>query len=309
MCKEKRHNILVTGGNGFIGNKFIKFVEQNQIGVKQVVRGEQNVAGKSIFRVSEINAETCWEGAFNNIDSILHLAGVAHNKSASDDYYRDVNTLGTLKMASEAANSGVKRFVFVSSIGVNGSFTDNSSFSELMNANPQNSYTKSKHIAEKGLFELSKKTGMEVVIVRPTLVYGKEAPGNFRMLKKLVSKAPILPFGLVNNKRSYISVDNLSDFLFECSINPLAANQLFVISEGGPVSTKEFTNAIAKGMRTKLRQLPVPVSLLTFFAKLIGKSKQVNQLTGDLDVDSSKARDLLSWTPPETMEQAMDKLK
>jgi nucleoside-diphosphate-sugar epimerase len=155
---------------------------------------------------------------------------------------------------------------------------------------------------------MSAQLSMELVIIRPPLVYGVGAPGNFGNLTKLISKLPFLPFGYVNNKRSFISVDNLSDFIFTCAAHPQAAGETFVISDGIDVSTKEFVNEIAVGLETKLYQLPIPLKLMRFVTKFFGKEKLTEQLFDNLQIDSSKAREFLDWAPPETMAEAMKKL-
>jgi nucleoside-diphosphate-sugar epimerase len=192
---------------------------------------------------------------------------------------------------------------------VNGHVTLEKPFSIFDEPKPLNSYTNSKYDAEIGLRKIAAETGLEVVIVRPTLVYGPNAPGNFGLLTKLVNKLPLLPFGLTNNKRDFIAVQNLADLLITCASHPNAAGHTFLASDMETVSIKQFTSAIAEGQGRKVFQLPIPVSLMRLAGKLMGKSAMVEQLVGNLQVDSSNLKEVLGWTPPYTMKQAMATLR
>nr|WP_010433957.1 NAD-dependent epimerase/dehydratase family protein [Vibrio cyclitrophicus]OEE21950.1 UDP-glucose 4-epimerase [Vibrio cyclitrophicus ZF14] len=297
--------ILITGATGFIGQHLIR-LNQN---FRCVVRSGEKHSFTDSYSVPTINASTEWVDCFQDVNSIIHLAGLAHNRAYTDDEYRAVNTEGALRLALKAAEAGVKRFVFVSSIGVNGSSSNNGSFSHCDSVNPHNAYTSSKYEAEVGLKKISKQTGLEVVIVRPTLVYGPNAPGNFRTLVKFVTKLPFLPFGLANNQRDFVAVQNLADLLVTCANHPNAAGHTFLASDFETVSIKEFSNAIGVGLGKKVVQLPLPASLMRFFGKATGKSAMIEQLYGDLKVDSSNIKEVLTWTPPFTMKQAMASLR
>ncbi|MUJ26403.1 NAD-dependent epimerase/dehydratase family protein [Aliivibrio fischeri] len=297
-------NMLITGASGFIGaslsSRLPSFVS--------VVRNSSEQISQSEFKIDELSSKTNWQGAFNQIDSIIHLAGLAHSHSFTNDDYQSVNVDGTLHLAREAAMAGVRRFVFVSSIGVNGISTKQVPFSVNSEPKPHNAYAQSKYDAEIGLKKIADETGLEIVIIRPTLVYGPNAPGNFGSLTRLVNRVPVLPFGLVNNKRDFISVQNLADLLVTCANHPKAAGHTFLASDGEAVSIKDFTYAIAKGLNKQLIQLPVPVWCMRFAGKLVGKSMMVEQLAGNLEVDSSNAQEVLGWIPPYTMQQAMHSL-
>ena len=294
-------NILLTGGTGFVGRELssCSFIK------KHVVRKGTVHPYSCVYGIESLNGTTDWSGAFIDIDTIIHLAGLAHSNSFSQYEYKSVNVEGTLHLASEAAKAGVKRFVFVSSAGVNGLSTNGSLFKPNSTPSPHNLYTQSKYNAEIGLNKISLETGLEVVIVRPTLVYGVNAPGNFGMLVKLIKYLPVLPFGLTANKRDFIAVHNLAHLLIACATHPNADGHIFLASDGVPVSTKEFTNAIGEGLGKTLLQLPVPVSLMNLVARLFGKSAMAGQLLGDLQVDSSNVQKILGWVPPYTMRQAM----
>jgi nucleoside-diphosphate-sugar epimerase len=214
---------------------------------------------------------------------------------------------GTINLALQAVESGVKRFIFISSIGVLGN-ASSKKFSETSPVMPHSSYAESKLQAELELINIASKTGLEVVIIRPVLVYGAGAPGNFGKLVSLVTKAPMLPFALCHNKRSFISVDNLVDFISVCIIHPKAKNEVFCISDGTDFSIREFTDGIAVGLNKGLIQLPIPVFLLKVLGKITQKSDQIEQLVGDLQIDSSKAKRLLGWNPPLSMAECLSKL-
>ncbi|WP_139709057.1 NAD-dependent epimerase/dehydratase family protein [Aeromonas allosaccharophila] len=300
--------VLLTGSMGFIG-KHVAIRNSESLKIVRVVRKSEPYDSTNIIVVNSIDSNVDWSGKINDIDAVIHLAGIAHAKNISNREYTEINTNGTLHLAVEAAKAGVKRFVFVSSIGVNGSFTNESLFTEQSIVKPHNSYAQSKYEAELGLKKIAEETGLEVVIVRPTLVYGFNAPGNFYLLTKLVNKIPVLPFGLVNNKRDFIAVQNLADLLITCATHPKAAGHTFLASDMDTVSIKQFTNAIADGLGKKLLQLPIPVSLIRLAGKLMGKTAMVEQLVGNLQVDSSNIIEVLDWTPPFTMKQAMATLR
>ncbi|HBB9957870.1 TPA: NAD-dependent epimerase/dehydratase family protein [Vibrio parahaemolyticus] len=295
---------LLTGASGFVGSQLSNRLE----GVKCVVRKNEKHSFSDFLEVESIDGLTEWGSNLDDVDTIIHLAGVAHTTTANIPYLRAVNYDGTLHLANDAVRAGVKRFVFVSSIGVNGAATYESPFEYDSLPNPHNAYAQSKYDAECGLKKIAEETGLEVVIVRPTLVYGLEAPGNFGMLTKLVSKLPFLPFGSTNNRRDFIAVQNLADLLVTCATHPDAAGHTFLASDGETVSIKQFTNAIADGLGKKVIQLPVPVSVMRLAGKLTGKSTMIEQLYGNLEVDSSNIKEVLGWTPPLTMKQAMSTL-
>ena len=306
-----KKNILITGSSGFIGRHLVKSLECNND--RDLILLSRRLDPEAPFLQLVASLESITEPVIEyEIDTVVHLAGIAHRSSvesnSTDDFFKKINTNATLNLAKVLSRKGLKRFVFVSSIGVNGTST-NAPFTDTTVPSPHTNYALSKYEAEEGLKTLSQELGFELVIIRPPLVYGLSAPGNFESLVKLVSKVPVLPFGFTNNLRSFISVDNLASFLSICVSHPKAAGEIFLISDGEDVSTKEFTNAIAKGLGRSLYQLPVPVNLMNFVAKLLGRGKQAEQLFGSLQVNSSKASELLGWKPSETMSQAMKKLK
>jgi nucleoside-diphosphate-sugar epimerase len=299
--------ILITVSYGFVGSTLT-----NKLKLVYTVIGHgrtgNNRSDPSEFFAININSQSSWKACLSGVNTIIHLAAVAHDKSNDPELINDVNVNGTINLAQQAVKSSVKRFIFISSIGVLGNSTL-TPFNERSPAGPHSSYAESKLQAESALLKIANESNMEVVIIRPVLVYGAGAPGNFGKLVNLVDRVPLLPFALCHNKRSFISVDNLVDFISVCIIHPKAKNQIFCISDGTDVSTREFTDGIAEGLNKGLIQLPIPVSIFRLLGKLTGKSHQIEQLIGDLQVDSSKARMLLDWAPPVSMAETFSKLR
>ena len=302
FCPE---SVLLTGSSGFIGSYVNQLLDcRCSIACRVIDSKSNNVRRVSISDIIESDSSSL----LNETQVVIHLANLAHATSYTSSELKFVNVDLTLNLARKAAKHKVKRFIYVSSIVVNGINCSNSLFSSKSQALPNTPYAKSKWDAEVGLKKIAAETDLEVVIVRPTLVYGPNAPGNFGMLTKLVNKLSLLPFGLTDNKRDFIAVQNLADLLITCANHPDAAGHTFLASDGETVSIKEFTNAIAKGLNKKLIQLPVPVSLMRLVARLVGKSAMAEQLLGNSQVDSSNAQEVLGWIPPYTMEQAMASL-
>ncbi|MEG3692856.1 NAD-dependent epimerase/dehydratase family protein [Vibrio coralliirubri] len=298
-------NMLLTGSTGFVGS----YLASEYCVYKHVVRRGESHNLRSVYTVESIDSTEGWDLAFEGVDVVVHLAGLAHSTKFSIEDYQEINTNGTLRLARKASEAGVKRLVFVSSIGVNGTATSSKPFEYVDEPCPHNSYSQSKFDAEVGLKKIAAETGLEVVIVRPALVYGPGAPGNFGALTRLVSKLPVLPFGLADNRRDFIALQNLADLLVTCASHPNASGHTFLASDLETVSIKEFTSAIGEGLGVKIVQLPIPVSLMRFVGKVTGKSAMIEQLYGDLQVDSSNIKEVLGWTPPLTMKQAMASLR
>ncbi len=229
--------------------------------------------------------------------------GADAKKGFAADYQR-VNVSGTLKLAQQAAHAGVRRFIFISSIGVNGNVSKRP-FSADGHPHPAEAYAQSKWQAEQALWEIQKQTGMEVVIIRPPLVYGPDAPGNFGSLVRWVEKGVPLPLGAIHNKRSLVGIDNLVDLIIRCIDHPAAANQVFLAGDGEDLSTTELLRGVGKAMGKPARLIPVPAGLLQFGATLLGKKAMAQRLLGSLQVDISKTCELLDWKPPYTVEEGL----
>tara|TARA_Y100000758_G_scaffold276990_1_gene222126 strand:- start:2396 stop:3109 length:714 start_codon:yes stop_codon:yes gene_type:complete len=218
--------------------------------------------------------------------------------------YRRVNVDGTLNLARQAAAAGVKRFVFISSIGVNGNVNTHPFTADDL-PNPAEHYALSKWEAEQGLWQMQQETGMEVVIIRPPLVYGPGAPGNFGSLVRWVERGVPLPLGAVHNSRALVGIDNLVDLIVRCIDHPSAANQVFLAGDGEDLSTTGLLRGVAKAMGKRGILLPVPAGLLLFGATLLGRKAMAQRLLGSLQVDISKTCELLDWQPPYTVEEGL----
>jgi nucleoside-diphosphate-sugar epimerase len=303
--------LLVTGANGFVGNAVCKQAVNNG----HAVRGAFRIAGdvhNSIdpFVVSNINCLTEWGISLREVNAVVHLAARVHvmHDTEADPLaaFRAVNVEGTLNFARQAAAVGVRRFVFVSSVKVNGERTlPGRAFTEADASNPQDAYGQSKYEAEQGLRQLSADTGMEVVIIRPPLVYGPGAKANFAALMRVVQRGWPLPLGAVHNQRSLVALDNLVDFILTCIANPLAANQTFFVSDGQDLSTTDLVRSMARVAGVPARLLPVPVWVLNKGASFIGKGDGMQRLCGNLQVDISKAHSLLGWLPPVSVDEGL----
>jgi nucleoside-diphosphate-sugar epimerase len=260
--------------------------------------------------VGDINSSTNWLDALAGIDVVIHTAGCAHNMAKGGVAFKErvfeVNTLGTLNLARQSASTGVKRFIFLSSIGVNGSMTkDGSSFSETDNPCPSDNYSISKFKAECGLKKIAKDTRMEVVIIRPPLVYGLAAPGNFAKLLKIIRIKCPLPLGSVDNRRSFIGIDNLIDFISVCISHPNAANELFLISDGKDLSTHEFVLIMSNIIDIRLNIFSFPVSALKHLAFLLGAKGLYCKLCCNLQINDEKSHRILGWIPSVSVEEGL----
>jgi nucleoside-diphosphate-sugar epimerase len=260
--------------------------------------------------VGNNDAATKWLSLLQDVDSVIHLAARVHviRDSSSDPLaeFRSVNTEGTLNLARQAGEVGVRRFIFLSTIGVNGNSTlQGKVFAPTDTPSPYDPYSSSKYQAEIGLHSIAQSTGMEVVIIRPPLVYGANAPGNFGKLTRLVAKGLPFPLGSINNLRSFVGIDNLVDFIITCLEHPAAANETFLVSDGEDLSTPDLIRRMARAMNHPARLLPVPVWALQAGASLLGKGDAVQRLCGNLQVDISKARELLGWNPPFSADEGL----
>ncbi|EHK2858849.1 NAD-dependent epimerase/dehydratase family protein [Vibrio parahaemolyticus] len=297
--------ILVTGAGGFIGRELMEIIPD----AKAVSRNSLSQTFKNSIQIPTIDENTNWQGAFDDVSTIIHLAGLAHSHSSSLADYYSINVKGTLHLAREAVKAGVKRFVFVSSIGVNGKSTTNKPpFSHSSKEFPESPYAESKYEAEKGLRHIAEKSGLELVVVRPTLVYGVNAPGNFGALVKALKFLPFSPFGSIDNRRDFISVQNLADLLVTCANHPKAPGNTFFASDCSTVSLREFIDYISFGIGRNIIQLPIPEKLMRLVGDCLGKRALVEQLLDDLEVDATNLKEVLDWTPPFSMKQAMSKL-
>lgn len=309
----QRPGVLTTGGSGFVGKVLLqRLAEGARWAPRALVRRlpAQQLAGVDYRSFSELTAVDAVSGHFEQVDTVIHLASRVHvmHETAADPLaeFRRVNVEGTLSLARAAAHAGVRRFIFVSSVKVNGETTDGRQpFTADEAPAPSDPYGISKREAEDGLRQLAAQTGLEVVIVRPVLVYGPGVKANFRSMMNWLSKGVPLPFGAIHNKRSLVALDNLVDLLVTCIEHPAAANQTFLASDGHDLSTTELLQRLGKALGKPARLLPVPAAWLKGAATLAGKGGLAQRLCGSLQVDSDKARTLLGWQPPLDVDQAL----
>lgn len=314
-------NILVTGATGFIGQRLIEFLITSGHHVIAAVRQSSSRLPEQVKQIeigdlAEFSSTTLYDETLNSALAIcqvvVHLAARAHVISDTvvnrQKTFDEINVNASLKLAAMAAEQGVERFVFLSSIGVNGNQTKGTPFSEQDNPAPQEEYAVSKWRAEQALFNQTQSQTMSLVIIRPPLVYGANAPGNFGSLVKWVKRGIPLPLGAVHNQRSLIALDNLVSFIELCIASPKAADQIFVIADDEVVSTTKLLQAVASGMGRSARLLSVPVIWMSALLRFLGKPALVIRLFGSLTVNNQKAKTLLGWRPVTTMEQQLAKL-
>jgi nucleoside-diphosphate-sugar epimerase len=313
--------ILVTGATGFVGRALVSNLLPKGCQIRALVR-KTSVMPVEVDQVAvdlgEIEREGAIKGMFGDVDVVVHVAARVHlmqDQSANPlAEYRKLNRDATLILAGLAADAGVKRFVFLSSIKVNGEETFPQRRPCIFRPDdefiPTDPYSLSKYEAEQGLLALAKETGMEVVVIRPPLVYGPGVKANFDSMINWLRRGVPLPLGAINNKRSFVALDNLVSFIALCADrnqSPKAANQVFLISDGEDVSTTQLLHKVANALGKEPWLLPVPTGLMSFVARLIGKVDVANRLFGSLQVDSSKARNLLGWQPVITMDEQLNK--
>ena len=303
--------IVVTGANGFIGSALMAELSARGLSSRGTVsRSDATLPSCECVVVGDMNGSTDWHAALAGAAEVVHLAALTNTKHETvEDFFasfRSVNVDGTLNLARQASVAGIKRFVFISSVKVNGnSSPPGRAFTEVDAPNPQDAYGQTKHEVEQSLRQLSVDTAMEVVIIRPPLVYGLGAKANFAALMRTVQRGWPLPLGAVHNQRSFVALDNLVDFIVICITRPQAANQTFLVSDGRDLSTTELVRGMAEAARVPAHLLPVPVWALQAGASLLGNGYAVQRLCGNLQVDISKALSFLGWVPPLSVEEGL----
>lgn len=304
--------ILITGSNGFLGQYLCHFLAEQNYSILAQTRKAQTFAHPNINNINfdlNNNLDTV---DLSQVEVIIHCAGRAHvmNETAASplEAYRQTNVQGTLNLAKKAVQSGVKRFIYLSSIKVNGEQTTVQPFKPSDGVNTDDPYGLSKYEAEQVLLELSKQTGLEVVIIRPVLIYGPNVKANFKRMVGLASKKLPLPIGCLDNKRSMVSVYNLADLIHTCMTHPNANGEVFIASDQDDISVKQLFEKLASHQNNKLLMLPVPKSLIGFLASLVGNKAVASRLCSELVVDSSKNTQLLGWTAPYTVDASLEKM-
>lgn len=304
---------LITGVSGFVGRNLSKRMIDEGWQVRGTILASEippNITmGIEPIVIEPIGPNTNWKDALTGIDTVIHLAARVHimRETASDplEEFRITNTEGTVQLAKRASNAGVKRFVFMSTIGVNGNCSEKLKFTESCIPAPHNPYSISKWEAEKRLADISVKTGMEIVVIRAPLVYGPGNPGNFLSLMQIISKGLPLPFKSIVNLRSFLYVGNLADALTTCSTHPAAAGKTYLVSDGEDVSTPDLIRRVADALDKPARLIPFPPGLMRLAGRISSRTATVERLVGSLRVDCSRIRRELGWSPPFTMEQGL----
>ncbi|MES4612557.1 NAD-dependent epimerase/dehydratase family protein [Ewingella sp. CoE-038-23] len=303
--------ILITGATGFVGSNLFKTLEARNHHVVGTTRRGPEGESSNLINVGEISEKTDWSAVLQGCDTVVHTAGRAHilDDRAEDKLaeFRRVNCAATLKLAHDAQKAGVKHFIFISSIGVNGNKTEGKPFNELSTPQPTSDYAISKLEAEQALQSQFANSTMSITIIRPALICGENAPGNIRRLLKIVESGLPLPFKGLKNKRGMVSLDNVVSFVVACIENELAKNELFVLADKDAPSTEEIVKSFSLGMNKPSRVIWFPSSILGVLLTLVGKKSLYEQLYGSLEIDASKSTRLLNWQAPVTIFETMER--
>ncbi len=304
--------VLVTGATGFVGQTLCAALTQSGYVVRAAVRRDVEVligaSEKTI--IGDIGVASAWPEALTGVQAVVHLAArthILHAHQSESGLYADINAHATRRLASAAAQAGVRRFVFLSSVKVNGESSGKSAFTASDTPRPQDPYGESKWLGEWLLDEVASQTGMEAVVVRSPLVYGPGVRANFLRLMRWVDKGWPIPLGAVKNARSLVSVWNLCDFIALALSSPTAAGRTWMVSDGAGISTPELVCLIARAMKRRVRMVPIPVSALRACGALLGRRAEIERLCGSLVVDITPARRELGWSPPFTVSEGLER--
>ncbi|MCB0421693.1 MAG: SDR family oxidoreductase [Bdellovibrionales bacterium] len=308
--------VLITGAGGFVGQRLIPYLLTKEYSVIAAIRNanspQASTTSEKINTVvfPDISESTDWQPTLQGVDCIVHLMARVHvmNETEKDPLraFRKHNVESTMNLLKQAEACGVKRFLYVSSIKVNGEATNERPYTADDTPAPEDLYAHSKYEAEKALLDFSKSHNIEVVILRPPLMYGPGVKGNFRRLMKLVMTGLPLPFGSFKNKRSLLFVDNFISLIEVCLSHESAPQKIFLASDDHDLSTAELIALIGKSLSKSPHLIPFPVPFLTWAATLIGKSQEISRLSGSLQMNISSTKETLQWTPPFSVEQGLE---
>ena len=303
----------MTGASGFVGSTLCAYLIAKGHAVRGTVRTTSNkpLPGVDVRVVSDLSADTNWSEALVGINAVVHCAARVHvmNETSVDPLtaFREVNVKGTACLVKQAVDNAVRRFVYISSIKVNGEVTDGNPFRADDTPAPEDPYGISKWEAEQVLRSIADKTNLEIVIIRPPLIYGPGVSANFRRLMQGLMLGVPLPLGAINNSRSFVALDNLVDLIETCLDHPEAVDQTFLVSDGEDLSLKSLLQRTAVALGKPVRLIPIPVSVLGVMLRLLGRADFAQRLCGSLQVDISKTRDCLGWSPPVSVDDALRK--
>ncbi len=301
---------LITGSNGFVGSNLTKYLSSKDLKIITSSRKKYDSNGFKHFQITELNQFTNWRQILKGVKNIIHTAACVHqmSKSSSNDEkkFREVNTLGTINLFKQATKSKVERFIFLSTIGVCGSETIKQ-FNEKSPTNPKTLYAKSKLEAEKYLISLAKESKTKLIIIRPPMIIGPGAPGNFDKLVNAINRNLPLPLKSVEfNKKSFLSITNLNDFIYRFLSTEYFKNDLFVLADSQYYSTSYFVELLCHSLKKKNILVPFPPSLLKKLLQIIGKEELSIKLLSNMQIDSSYARKSLEWNPPISTETELE---
>ena len=300
--------ILVTGASGFVGKPLCEALTQAGYSIRTVTRDMTLADSNKVVYIESIGSQTDWTEALKGVDTVIHLAARAHVIREREEHplivFKEINTFGTFKLAEQSVAGGVKRFIFLSSIAVNGEVTQEP-FNIDSKPSPVSPYGISKFEAENGLQDICKDSKMDLVILRPPLIYGPAAKGNIERLILLIQKGLPLPFGCIENKRTILYVKNLIDLILNIVSKKEKINDTFLVADCESISTKELTQNFASILNPNLLLIPVPIPVLKLLGLLFGKSDEIKRLTGNLEIDISFLHEKLGWTPPYSTHQGL----
>jgi UDP-glucose 4-epimerase len=303
--KDGQLVVLVTGANGFVGRNVVPVLTSNGMIVRQAMRKPSSDANTVI--IDDIGPQTNWEEALVGVDAVLHLAARVHHprEEHATEIYRSINTDGTLHLARCAAKAGVRQFIYLSTVLVNGSTTDGRPpFREEDPAMPRGVYGQSKAAAEAGLEAMAKNSDMCITVIRPPLIYGVGALGNFKLLVTAVKRGIPLPFGSIHNRRAFLGVGNLASFIVHRLTHQQGGFQIDLVADDEQISTPEFVRRIAKALGKKSRIVPLPLFALKALFRISGRPEAANSIARSLEIDMSKAMKT-GWRPPFSLDEGL----